>query len=93
MNTKKKSRRTVITINLNSVEEILDKCNEIIAYNPGVLLDNYILDIDNLTFGNSKKHWRYLIIKEKYLNCWQSISEGIFTNDEQEFERYYYEEF
>ena len=82
-----------MTIDIKHLEEILDKCNEIIAYNPGVLLDNYILDIDNLVFGNGKKHWKYLIIKERYINCWQSASEGIFTNDEEEFEHYYYEEF
>ena len=62
-------------------EITLDQCQELIlnpnleevGYYPGCLLDNYLLyDWDNHT---------YIIIKEKYVNCWSSTLIATKTND------------
>ena len=58
-----------------------DQCQKLIlspdldqlGYYPGSLLDNYLLyDWDNHT---------YIIIKEKYVNCWTSTLIATKTND------------
>lgn len=62
-------------------EITLEQCQELIlnpnleevGYYPGCLLDNYLLyDWDNHT---------YIIIQEKYLNCWSSTLMATKTND------------
>lgn len=62
-------------------EITLDQCQKLIlnpnleevGYYPGCLLDNYLLyDWDNHT---------YIIIKEKYVNCWTSTLIATKTND------------
>ena len=62
-------------------EITLDQCQKLIlspdldqlGYYPGSLLDNYLLyDWDNHT---------YIIIKEKYVNCWSSTLIATKTND------------
>lgn len=62
-------------------EITLDQCQELISnptldevgYYPGCLLDNYLLyDWDNHT---------YIIIQEKYVNCWTSTLVATKTND------------
>ena len=62
-------------------EITLDQCQELIlnpdfdqlGYYPGCLLDNYLLyDWDDHT---------YIIIKEKYVNCWTSTLIATKTND------------
>lgn len=62
-------------------EITLEQCQELIlnpnfeevGYYPGCLLDNYLLyDWDNYT---------YIIIKEKYVNCWTSTLVATKTND------------
>lgn len=54
-------------------ELILDPNLEEVGYYPGCLLDNYLLyDWDNHT---------YIIIKEKYVNCWTSTLIATKTND------------
>lgn len=55
-------------------ELILNPNLEEVGYYPGCLLDNYLLyDWDNHT---------YIIIKEKYVNCWTSTLVATKTNDE-----------
>ena len=52
---------------------ILNPNLEEVGYYPGCLLDNYLLyDWDNHT---------YIIIKEKYVNCWTSTLVATKTND------------
>ena len=52
---------------------ILNPSLEEVGYYPGCLLDNYLLyDWDNHT---------YIIIKEKYVNCWTSTLIATKTND------------
>ena len=54
-------------------ELILNPNLEEVGYYPGCLLDNYLLyDWDNHT---------YIIIQEKYLNCWTSTLIATKTND------------
>lgn len=62
-------------------EITLEQCQELIlnpnleevGYYPGCLLDNYLLyDWDNHA---------YIIIQEKYLNCWNSTLIATKTND------------
>lgn len=54
-------------------ELILDPNFEEVGYYPGCLLDNYLLyDWDNHT---------YIIIQEKYVNCWTSTLMATKTND------------
>ena len=62
-------------------ELTLEQCQELISnptldevgYYPGCLLDNYLLyDWDEHT---------YIIIQEKYVNCWTSTLVGTKTND------------
>lgn len=54
-------------------ELILNPNFEEVGYYPGCLLDNYLLyDWDEHT---------YIIIKEKYVNCWTSTSIATKTND------------
>lgn len=62
-------------------EITLDQCQKLIlnpnleevGYYPGCLLDNYLLyDWDNHT---------YIIIKEKYVNCWTSTLIATKTKD------------
>ena len=62
-------------------EITLEQCQELIlnpnleevGYYPGCLLDNYLLyNWDNHT---------YIIIKEKYVNCWTSTLVATKTND------------
>lgn len=52
---------------------ILNPNLEEVGYYPGCLLDNYLLyDWDNHT---------YIIIQEKYVNCWTSTLVATKTND------------
>ena len=52
---------------------ILNPNLEEVGYYPGCLLDNYLLyDWDNHT---------YIIIQEKYVNCWTSTLIATKTND------------
>ena len=52
---------------------ILNPNLEEVGYYPGCLLDNYLLyDWDNHT---------YIIIQEKYVNCWASTLVATKTND------------
>ena len=60
---------------------MLEQCQELIlnpafdqvGYYPGCLLDNYLLyDRDNHT---------YIIIREKFVNCWTSTLIATKTND------------
>ena len=52
---------------------ILNPNLEEVGYYPGCLLDNYLLyNWDNHT---------YIIIKEKYVNCWTSTLVATKTND------------
>ena len=54
-------------------ELILNPNLEEVGYYPGCLLDNYLLyDWDDHT---------YIIIQEKYLNCWTSTPVATKTND------------
>lgn len=54
-------------------ELILDPNLEEVGYYPGCLLDNYLLyDWDNNT---------YIIIQEKYVNCWTSTLMATKTDD------------
>lgn len=54
-------------------ELILNPNLEEVGYYPGCLLDNYLLyDWDSHT---------YIIIQEKYLNCWASTPVATKTND------------
>ena len=54
-------------------ELILNPNLEEVGYYPGCLLDNYLLyDWNNHT---------YIIIKEKYVNCWTSTLIATKTND------------
>ena len=54
-------------------ELILNPNFEEVGYYPGCLLDNYLLyNWDNHT---------YIIIKEKYVNCWTSTLMATKTND------------
>ena len=54
-------------------ELILNPNLEEVGYYPGCLLDNYLLyDWDDHT---------YIIIQEKYLNCWTSTLIATKTND------------
>ena len=54
-------------------ELILNPDLEEVGYYPGCLLDNYLLyDWDNHT---------YIIIQEKYVNCWTSTLVATKTND------------
>lgn len=61
-------------ITLDQCQElILDPNFEEVGYYPGCLLDNYLLyDWDNHT---------YIIIQEKYVNCWTSTLMATKTND------------
>lgn len=53
---------------------ILDPNLEEVGYYPGCLLDNYLLyDWDSQT---------YIIIQEKYVNCWTSTLVATKTDDE-----------
>lgn len=55
-------------------ELILNPNLEEVGYYPGCLLDNYLLyDWDNNT---------YIIIQEKYVNCWTSTLVATKTNNE-----------
>lgn len=55
-------------------ELILDPNLEEVGYYPGCLLDNYLLyDWDNK---------KYIIIQEKYVNCWTSTLIATETDDE-----------
>lgn len=55
-------------------ELILNPNLEEVGYYPGCLLDNYLLyDWDSHT---------YIIIKEKYVNCWTSTLIATKTNNE-----------
>lgn len=62
-------------------EITLDQCQELIlnpdldqlGYYPGSLLDNYLLYDWNAC--------EYIIIQEKYLNCWSSTLMATKTND------------
>ena len=62
-------------------EITLDQCQELIlnpdldqlGYYPGSLLDNYLLYDWNAC--------EYIIIQEKYLNCWSSTLVATKTND------------
>ena len=55
-------------------ELILNPTLDEVGYYPGCLLDNYLLyDWDDHT---------YIIIKEKYVNCWTSTLVATKTNDE-----------
>lgn len=54
-------------------ELILDPNLEEVGYYPGCLLDNYLLyNWDSQT---------YIIIQEKYVNCWTSTLMATKTND------------
>lgn len=54
-------------------ELILDPDFDQLGYYPGCMMDNYLLyDWDNHT---------YIIIQEKYVNCWTSTAVATKTND------------
>lgn len=54
-------------------ESLLNPTLDEVGYYPGCLLDNYLLyDWDNHT---------YIIIQEKYVNCWTSTLVATKTND------------
>lgn len=61
-------------ITLDQCQElILDPNLEEVGYYPGCLLDNYLLyNWDSQT---------YIIIQEKYVNCWTSTLMATKTND------------
>ena len=61
-------------ITLEQCQELILNSNlEEVGYYPGCLLDNYLLyDWDDRT---------YIIIREKYVNCWTSTLIATKTND------------
>ena len=88
----------VAEIDLQSVNNILNYAVESgceINRYQGSLLDNYIVyDAEELIFKisdsepynkeyNLIKDKKYILLKEKFLNEWSSITEITFTNDEQ----------
>lgn len=66
--------KIVKEITLKECQElILNPAFDQVGYYPGCLLDNYLLyDWDNHT---------YIIIQEKYVNCWTSTPVATKTND------------
>ena len=66
--------KIVKEITLKECQElILNPAFDQLGYYPGCLLDNYLLyDWDNHT---------YIIIQEKYVNCWTSTPVATKTND------------
>lgn len=81
---------TKLDVNTNTVSAILNiisgKCD--IECYEGVLLDNYIIyDTEFVKIGNYKPS-KFIIMREKYLNEWNSITELVLTNNEKTVEKF-----
>ncbi|MBS4462208.1 hypothetical protein JXA27_06505 [Aerococcaceae bacterium zg-B36] len=89
-----KNSRTIKTyVDTEFINNLLKMENsiELVAKFDGCLLDNYLFEVfdDNISFFKDKKQFKYIIVRERYVNEWQSIYAVIFTNDENIFNEQY----
>lgn len=75
-------------VDYSIVKKLIDlsykKGNEVNQYEGG-LLDNYLIVNTGKIVFNKTKARKYIIVKEKYLNCWSSTYEVIFTDSIDEY--------
>ena len=92
MEQKQKTQRdTIITISLEQQQNILDYCCKkdiLFTQYQGSLQDNYIVYTDQKFRLGKRKARKYLIMVEKYVNCWSSTIELIMTDKESTVEFY-----
>lgn len=70
-----------------AIEKITELCSEREKY-VGSLLDNYIfIGTDNIKVGRRKPR-KFMIVEEKYVNCWTSSYRLIMTDSERTVEKY-----
>lgn len=80
------TRRNYVTnVELETVNKLIELAvdeNKPFEVFDGVLLDSYIIyDAENIQIGKIKPR-KYIILREKYLNCWSSTIEMTMTDDE-----------
>lgn len=79
------------TGDLASVNKLLDFAHSLncpIECFEGSLLDNYIIYADRRIRIGKAKARKYIILREKYVNSWSSITEVILTDNEKRVEEY-----
>jgi hypothetical protein len=73
-------------ITLESVNQIINFANDKglqVDIFEGTLLDNYVIyDTSTIDIGRTKGR-KYIILREKVLNCWSSITELIMTDNDE----------
>lgn len=78
--------KNVSQITINNTLDIAYKKDLDVIEKTGSLLDEYLIHNDTITFGKSRKAYKYIIFKERYLNEWSSCIDLILTNDNKHIE-------
>lgn len=84
----RKDFKEVVTMaGYNKIIDLACNNNMIVDIYQGCLLDNVIIVNDDI-IKIGRKTRKYLIMVEKYLNCWTSNIELIGTDDEQTYNKW-----
>lgn len=84
----KRDFKEVVTMeDYNKIIDLACNNNMIVDIYQGCLLDNAIIVNDDI-IKIGRKTRKYLIMVEKYLNCWTSIIELIGTDNEQTYNKW-----